>query len=103
MGARETEADVVDVPAEHRFVLGAGEELSELTYRLNGDRLVLTHTRVPEKLRDQGRAGRLVAAAVARAGRENLTVVPFCPYARDWLTDHPAEAATVKIDWRLKV
>jgi hypothetical protein len=27
-------------------------------------------------------------------------VVPVCPYARKWLTDHPDEAATAQIDWK---
>jgi hypothetical protein len=28
-----------------------------------------------------------------------MTVVPLCPFARDWLERHPAEAGEVPIDW----
>lgn len=84
---------------QHRFVLGQGEELSELVYRRNGKRLVLLHTGVPEVLRHQGRAGLLAAAAVKLAADEKLIVVPVCPYARAWLTEHPEEAASVEVDW----
>ena len=40
-----------------------------------------------------------MAAAVDRAAREGLTVVPLCPFARGWLERHAAEAAEVTIDW----
>lgn len=83
---------------DHRFVL-EGDDRAELVYRINGRRLVLIHTEVPKELRDRGIAGRLVAAAVARAADEGLTVVPLCPYASQWLTEHPEVSATVTVDW----
>ena len=30
---------------------------------------------------------------------DELTVVPWCPFARRWLQEHPDEAAAVTIDW----
>ena len=74
-------------------------EIAELVYRRRADRLILVHTGVPETLAGQGLGGRLVAAAVERAAREHLTLVPLCPFARDWLERHPDAAATVNIDW----
>ncbi len=90
---------VVDHASDHRFVLERDGQLAELVYRVNGKRLVLVHTEVPETLRCRGIAGRLVRAAVERAASEGLTVVPLCPYALKWLKGHPEEAATVAIDW----
>jgi len=90
---------VVDDAGDHRFVLELDGEVAELVYRLNGKRLVLLHTGVPETLRGRGIAGRLVRAAVERAAAEGLTVVPLCPYAREWLKDHPEAATTVTTDW----
>ena len=46
-----------------------------------------------------GSLAALVQAAVVRAADEGLTVVPLCPYASQWLQDHPDESATVTIDW----
>ena len=40
----------------------------------------------------------LVRAAVSRAVREGLTVVPLCPFARHWLERHPEVASTVTIE-----
>jgi uncharacterized membrane protein YoaK (UPF0700 family)/predicted GNAT family acetyltransferase len=90
---------VTDNQAESRFELLADGHLAELDYRLNGKRLVLIHTETPVELEGRGIGGRLVAAAVDRAQREGLTVVPLCPFARGWLERHGAEATDVTIDW----
>src|SRR5262249_54965219 len=75
--------------AESRFELRVDGLLAELPYRRNGKRLVLIHTEVPEELEGRGLGGALVTAAVDRAAREGLTVVPLCPFARGWLQRHP--------------
>jgi predicted GNAT family acetyltransferase len=91
--------DVVDVPDESRFVFRAPGGTAELDYHLNGSRLVLIHTEVPEALSGHGVGGTLVRAAMDRAARDGLTVVPWCPFARRWLQGHPDEAARVTLDW----
>ena len=68
-------------------------------YRLDGRRIILVHTWVPEAHRGRGIAGRLVRAAVQRAAAESLTVEPLCPYVRGWLRAHPEAAASITIDW----
>jgi len=99
MTTAEDDVEVVDVPAEGRFVVRADGAEAELVYRLNGNRMVLVHTGVPDELSGRGIGGRLVIAAISRAGAEGLTVVPWCPFARRWLTEHPDVAAAVTIDW----
>lgn len=91
--------EITDNAAQSRFELRADGSLAELVYRLNGRRLVLIHTDVPPELEGRGFGGRLVAAAVDRAAREDLTLVPLCPFARAWLERHPDESARVPIDW----
>lgn len=90
---------VTDEVEAHRFELTVDGHTAELVYRADGDRLVLVHTGVPDELEGRGIGGRLVRAALERAEREGLTVVPSCPFARGWLQRHPDEAARVKIDW----
>jgi predicted GNAT family acetyltransferase len=91
---------VTDNQAESRLELEADGHVAELEYRRNGKRLVLIHTEVPTELEGRGLGGRLVTAAVERAQRDSMTVVPLCPFARGWLERHPDVAAQVEVDWR---
>ncbi|MDQ1535407.1 MAG: uncharacterized protein QOF28_3168 [Actinomycetota bacterium] len=93
-------AEVTDNTTEHRFELSRDGYTAELNYRVNGRRLVLVHTEVPEPLEGHGIGGLLVRAAVARAARDGLTLVPVCPYARSWLEKHPDVVGDVAIDWQ---
>jgi uncharacterized protein len=92
-------ASVVDDRDHNRFAFSEDGQEAELVYRVNGNRLVLIHTGVPEFFRGQGIGARLVQAAVDRASKSGETVVPLCPYARKWLEDHADVASTVAIDW----
>jgi uncharacterized protein len=91
--------EVTDNQAASRFELRADGHLAELVYRRNGKRLVLIHTETPAELGGRGFGGLLVAAAVDRAAREGLTVVPLCPFARHWLERHADVADRAPIDW----
>jgi uncharacterized protein len=97
-GMSDTE-QVTDNQSESRFEFRDGDLLAELKYHRNGNRFVLLHTGVPEQLEGRGVGGRLVAAAIDRAARQGLTVVPLCPFARSWLERHADEAAKATIDW----
>ena len=93
-------ADVIDNPSKSRFEVTVDGHTGELVYELDGSRLVLIHTGVPDELEGRGLAGQLVRAAVARARREQLTIVPWCPYARQWLQKHSDDVADLDIDWK---
>lgn len=90
---------VVDLPAEDRFVARIDGAEAELVYRVSGDRIFLVHTGVPESLGGRGIAGQLVRASVRRAEADRLTIVPWCPFARRWLKEHPDEAGGVNVDF----
>jgi uncharacterized protein len=90
---------VTDNPDRRRFEVTIDGHLGELRYRRDGDRLVLEHTQVADELEGRGVGGALVRAAVDRADRDGLTIVPVCPFTRSWLERHPDDAARVAIDW----
>jgi len=90
---------VIDNHDQSRFELIVDGHVAELTYHRRADRLVLIHAGVPDELGGQGIGGLLVRAAVDRAIREDLTIVPHCPFARTWLERHPEAAAMVTVDW----
>ena len=80
---------VVDDTAGSRFVVREGGAEAELLYVIEGDRMLLVHTEVPPAWGGRGIGGRLVRAALDRAQANSLTVVPWCPFARRWLQEHP--------------
>jgi uncharacterized protein len=90
---------ITDNQAASRFELHADGRLAELQYRRNGNRLVLIHTEVPEQLEGRGIGGALVTAAIDRAERDGMTVVPLCPFAYGWLERHPDVASRVTVDF----
>jgi uncharacterized protein len=90
---------VTDDQAGARLELAADGYLAELVYRRNGSRLVLLHTAVPMELEGRGIGGQLVRAAVEKAAAAGLTIVPLCPFARDWLERHPDVAARAQVDF----
>jgi uncharacterized protein len=94
--------EVVDNTGRRRFEVTSDGHVAELTYQQVGDRLILVHTEVPPSFRGQGIGGRLVRAAVQRAVRDDLTLVPRCPYARRWLKAHGGDTADVRIDWEVR-
>lgn len=90
---------VVDREDEGRLIVEEGGSVAELVYAMDGDRLVLVHTGVPEEMSGKGVGGALVEEAVRKAALAGLTVVPWCPFARSWLRRNPLSAGNVRIDW----
>jgi uncharacterized protein len=82
---------IVDNPAAGRFEYRDGDHLAELVYRIDGNRLVLIHTGVPDELGGRGLGGKLVRASLDKARSDGLVIDPQCPFAREWLSKHPDE------------
>jgi hypothetical protein len=61
---------------------------SILTYRRLPDRIVFTHTEVPQPLEGNGIAAKLTAAALDFARANHLRVVPLCPYVSSFIGKH---------------
>jgi predicted GNAT family acetyltransferase len=91
--------EVVDRKSEGRFELIVDGHVSQLVYEIANNMLILIHTSVPDELAGRGIGGRLVRAAIDRAARDGLIIVPLCPFARRWLQDHPDETGDVAIDF----
>lgn len=60
-----------------------GNEAGEVTYTREGDNiLIIDHTGVEEDHRGQGLAEQLVNKVVDKAKKEDLKVMPACPFAK---------------------
>ncbi len=89
---------IIDNQAERQFELHADGAVSVLTYRITGDRIRLIHTEVPRAQRGRGYADLLAHAALERAKREHLRVVPLCPFVKGFLDRHPEYVAQLVDD-----
>jgi len=54
-------------------------------YRLDAERIYITHVESPPILRGTGAAGRLMAAVADDVRGRGLKVTPICGYAAAWL------------------
>ncbi|TVV71666.1 GNAT family N-acetyltransferase [Sphingomonas solaris] len=86
---------VRDDPAAGRFVLDMDGTTAFAAYQRDGDRLIFTHTEVPEALSGQGIGGRLVQGALDLARAAGGRVVPQCSFVRHFIETHPEYAGMV--------
>lgn len=65
------------------FVEENGVRLATMTFSKAGtDRIIIDHTEVSDALRGKNVGKQLVTGAVAYARKNNLKIVPLCPFAR---------------------
>ena len=88
--------EVIDNPAQRRFELAIeGDEIAAAYYRVEGDRIILTHTEVPQQHAGQGIGSRLargVFDAIRASGRK---AVLNCPFMSVFASRHPEYADLV--------
>jgi len=95
------EAEVVDAPEASRYELRLGDRLIGLAaYRRRNGRIAFTHTEVDESCEGRGFGSRLAAAALESAARENLEVVPLCPFIAYYIERHPEYEKLVASGYR---
>jgi hypothetical protein len=88
-------SDVTNNASAHRFELAEGGSLAILEYEREGERMVLTHTEVPEALAGLGVGSRLVRGALERLRAEGTRVVPRCSFVAGYIRRHPEYRAMV--------
>lgn len=69
-----------------------GEVVTVLDFVRQGDVLVLTHTGTEPAFRGRGLATTVTAAALDDVRRRGEKVRPSCPFAVDFLDEHPEYA-----------
>ncbi len=86
---------VSDNPAVSRFEMTSGDAIAFVAYRLAGDRIVLTHTEVPETLSGQGVGSKLVAGVLDKIRSDGATVVAECEFVAAFIKRHPGYRSLV--------
>jgi uncharacterized protein len=92
---------VADHPDQERFEIRIDGELGGFVqYRLKDGVLALLHTETDRRFRGHGLAAHLIQASLDAARDRHLAVLPYCPFVRSWIAEHPAYADLVPSNQR---
>lgn len=88
---------VDDNPAERRFELAidGSHEIAAAYYRLQGERLTLTHTIVPDRFSGQGIGSKLARGVFELLRASGRKAVLRCPFMAAYYARHPEYADVV--------
>ena len=90
------DVQVADNPEQAQYEIRADGELAGFVqYHLRNGVIALVHTETDDRFRGQGLAGHLIQSTLDAARERHLSVLPYCPYARRWITEHPEYADLV--------
>jgi uncharacterized protein len=88
---------VEDNPLEHRFELpiDGTHDVAAAYYRIDGGRIVLTHTIVPERFSGHGIGSKLAQGAFEAIRSSGRKAVLLCPFMTAYYARHPGYADIV--------
>lgn len=82
--------EVHDAPEQQRYeIVRDGVVLGYAAYQKTDRLVVFTHTEIDPSLEGQGVGGQLVRAALDDVRRQDLAVLPICPFVHAWMVRHP--------------
>lgn len=77
-----------DADAKRYEIRADGKPAGFVTYRLHPGLIELVHTEIDEKFEGHGLGSRLISFALNDARERGLAVLPFCPFANDYIKRH---------------
>jgi uncharacterized protein len=92
---------VTDNPDQERFEIRADGELAGFVqYHLRDGVISFMHTETDRRFRGHGIAGRLIQSSLDSVRERHLAVLPYCPFTRSWIAEHPADVDLIPPDKR---
>jgi len=99
----DADVTVVDNPSSSRFEIRAdGEVAGFVEYRRTAAALSLTHTVVEPTFAGRGLGSVLARGALDAARDRHVSVLPFCPFIREYIRRHPAYLDLVRPEQRAR-
>ncbi len=80
---------VIDNPEQSRFEFALDGETAIIAYRIEGERIVLIHTEVPQAFSGQGIGSQLARGAFELIRASGRKAVVRCSFLRGWIAKHP--------------
>ncbi|MEP7020016.1 MAG: GNAT family N-acetyltransferase [Pseudonocardiales bacterium] len=91
------DATVSENPAGHRYEISVdGNVVGFTMFTLDGDVAIMPHTRIQPEYKGEGLASTLIGAALDDLRARQVTVVPRCPFVREFIEKHPEYQKIVK-------
>ena len=88
---------VTENPERHRYEIYVDGELAGYTmFTLDGDVAIMPHTKIDPEYKGHGLATELIGAALDDLRERGMTVVPRCPFVRDFVEKHPEYQDIIK-------
>lgn len=81
--------NVTDNPDKKRYEVSVEGSTAFVEYIKAKDKIYLTHTEVPTALEGKGIGSSLVLKVLEDIERQDLTLVPLCPFVAMYLKKHP--------------
>lgn len=86
----EKDYKLIDNKENHRYEFLIGDKIAEIDYiKSNNGEIYLTHTEVPASMGGQGIGSELVEKTLKDIERQNLRLVPLCPFVAAYIHKHP--------------
>jgi uncharacterized protein len=86
----------------HFYISENDEQIAEMQIGITGNDLTVYHTEVLPQYEGKGVAKKLLAAMVDYARKNQLKVIPLCPYVLAQFTRHPQQYEDVWKKEKLK-
>jgi uncharacterized protein len=87
---------VADHPEQERYEIRADGELAGFVqYHLRDGNIAFLHTEIDPRFRGHGLAADLAQSSLEAARERHLGVLPYCPFMRGWIAEHPEYAELV--------
>jgi len=80
--------NIVNNEAENRFELHVDGLMAIAEYILTPDKIIFTHTEVPEELEGKGIGSALAKYALESVKASGLKVFPMCPFFQAYIERH---------------
>jgi predicted GNAT family acetyltransferase len=90
------ELQVADNPEQAQYEIRADGELAAFVqYHLRDGVIAFLHTETDPRFRGHGIAARLIQSSLDSVRERHLAVLPYCPFTRRWISEHPEYADLV--------
>lgn len=83
------ELNLVNVKSKKRYEVLIDDSIAFIDYIIAKEKIHLTHTEVPKSMAGKGIGSALVLKVLEDIERQNLILVPLCPFVASYIKRHP--------------